>query len=456
MFEEYGKELMMLGGTIAGFVAALLSVMEKLLDFRHRMDSKKESRSEKRDGYYSERGQTEAPSSIDFFSTKPLRGSSYLLLYETGVIVAAGVLLNYIGLTLSLHLESILFLDMTGTALVAILLGPWWGAIVALLSNSVVNWLLFPQTGADVVIFPWSLVNMTGALFWGTLARQANFQKYVRTSKSSGIAHTWFLLRFGVLGAIVMSIPGTLVQAALHERSIFALNPEVAQSLSIRIEHWETAVQMYLESAIGVQWSESLSWYAVNWLQNCVRYIPDKTMSVAIALVVLKYGYPLFERELIHGGPDGERPRDERILPLVLGLLYAPSYATLISQDGYTGMLYWPLWSMPWLFITLGYFKIRYTGPTDDAQHEAKMQRAERYAKALKPVGKEPSYEFCRRLTFATLIASLLFALCLPVLLMDFYRVTFKFFCVVYGFLLVVHLIRVAIAQNISTARADG
>jgi hypothetical protein len=455
MFEEYGKELMMLGGTIAGFVAAVLSVMEKLLDFRRRLDSKKESRSEKRDTSQTERAPADATSSIDFFSTKPLRGSSYLLLYETGVIVAAGVLLNYIGLTLSLHLESILFLDMTGTALVAILLGPWWGAIVALLSNSVVNWLLFPQTGADIVIFPWSLVNMAGALFWGTLARQASFQKYVRTSKSSGLAHTWFLLRFGVLGAVVMSIPGTLVQSALHERSIFALNPEVAQSLSVRIEHWEAAVRMYLESAIGVQWSESLSWYAVNWLQNCVRYIPDKTMSVAIALVILKYGYPLFERELIHGGPDGERPRDERILPLALGLLYAPSYATLISQDGYTGMLYWPLWSMPWLFIALGYFTIRYSGPTDDALHESRLQRAERYAKALKPVGKEPSYEFCRRLTFATLIASLLFALCLPVLLMDFYRVTFKFFCVVYGFLLVVHLIRVAIAQNISAARAD-
>ena len=39
---------------------------------------------------------------------------------------------------------------------------------------------------------------------------------------------------------------------------------------------------------------------------------------------------------------------------------------------------------------------------------------------------------------------------------MDFYRVTFKFFCVVYGFLLAVHLIRVAIAQNISVARSDG
>ncbi len=452
MFEEYGKELMMLGGTLAGFFAALLTVLEKLLDFRIRAHSKKEKRASSQP----ERIPVESAPSVDFFSAKPLRGSSYLLLYETSVIVAAGVLLNYVGLTLSRHLESILFLDMTGTALVAILLGPWWGAIVALLSNSVVNWLLFPEAGADVVIFPWSLVNMTGALFWGTLARQAGFQKYVRTSKSSGFAHTWFLLSFGVAGAVVMSIPGTLVQSALHERSIFALNPEVAESLSVRIEHWEATVQVFLESVLGLKWSESISWYIVNWFQNCIRYIPDKTMSAAIALVILKYGYPLFERELIHGGPEGERPGDERILPLVLGLLYAPSYAALISNEDYAGPLYWPLWSMPWLFILYGYFRIRYWGPTDDALHAARLQRAERYARALKPIGKEPSYEFCRRLTFATLIASLFFALCLPILLMDFYRVAFKFFCVVYGFLLVVHLIRVAIAQNISVARTDG
>jgi hypothetical protein len=252
-----------------------------------------------------------------------------------------------------------------------------------------------------------------------------------------------------------MSVPGTFVQSALHERAIFALNPEVAESLSIRVSHWEAVVQSYLESAFGVSWSESISWYVVNWFQNCVRYIPDKTMSAAIALVILKYGYPLFERELIHGGPEGERPEDERILPLVLGLIYAPSYASLISQEDYTGHLFWPLWSIPWLFILYGYFRIRYWGSPDESLRSARILRAERYARALKQVGKEPSYEFCRRLTFATLIASLIFALCLPILLMDFYRVTFKFFCVVYGFLLVVHLIRVAIAQNISVARAD-
>lgn len=54
-----------------------------------------------------------------------------------------------------------------------------------------------------------------------------------------------------------------------------------------------------------------------------------------------------------------------------------------------------------------------------------------------------------------TLIASLFFALCLPILLTDFYRATFTFFCVVYGFLLVVRLVCISIAQNISIARMN-
>ncbi len=251
-----------------------------------------------------------------------------------------------------------------------------------------------------------------------------------------------------------MSLPGTFVQAALNEHAIFSLNPEVAETLSARVLQWEQAIHHYVESIFGVTKGESIGWWIVNWFQNFVRYVPDKTMSAAIALVVLKYGYPLFERELIHGGPEGERPRDERVLPLVLGLIYAPSFATLVSSDSYQGAEYWPLWAMPWLLILAGYFQLRYWGPSKAALQEARLQRAERYAKALKPIGKEASYEFCRRLTFVTLIASLLFALCLPILLMDFYRVTFKFFCVVYGFLLVVHLIRIAIAQNISVDRA--
>ena len=451
MPEDIGKELLMLGGTLAGFIAALLTVMEKLIDIRHRLGSRKDRKT----SVQQERHTQDSGPSVDFFSTKPFRGTSYLLMYETGVIVSAGLLLNYVGLTLSRHLESILYLDMTGTALVAFLLGPWWGAIVGLLSNSVINWLLFPQSGADVMIFPWSLVSMTGAVYWGWMARQSGFQKYLRTGKSSALSHAWFLYIFGVAGAAVMSVPGTFIQAALNEHSTFALNPDVAETLHAMVLQWEQMVHQYLESLFGLTWGEHVGWWVVNWFQTWVRYVPDKTMSAAIALVVLKYGYPLFERELIHGGPDGERPQDERMLPLVLGLLYAPSFATLVSSDLYGEAAYWPLWAMPWVIILTGYVYLRYWGTSTSLLNDARLQRAERYARALKPIGKEASYEFCRRLTFMTLIASLLFALCLPIILMDFYRVTFKFFCVVYGFLLVVHLVRIAIAQNISAARAD-
>jgi hypothetical protein len=451
MPDGFEKEVLMISGTLAGFVAAVLSIVEKFLNLHNRM---KNGKSQAAAGAPDDRA-SEPSIRTEPWNPKFLQKVSYLLLYETGVIVAAGILLNYVGLTLSRHLQSILFLDMTGTALVSFLLGPWWGAIVALVSNSVVNWLLFPENGSEVIIFPWSLVNMTGALFWGYMARLSGFSRYLKTGRTSAFSHGWFLCVFGVLGAVVMSVPGTLVQAALGEKTIFALNPEVAEVVSQRVTVWEDAVRAHLSTVLGFSWGDSLAWIIVNWLQNCIRYIPDKTMSAAIALVVLKYAYPLFERELIHGGTDRSRPGDERALPLVLGLLYAPSFATLMTAEHYAGMAYWPLWSSPWVVILIGVVLINSWGRSYSELWDARLERSARYAKALRPIGREPSYEFCRRLTFTTLIASLLFALCLPILLVDFHRVTFNFFCVVYGFLLAVHLVRVAIAQNLSVARIE-
>jgi hypothetical protein len=444
------KDLLMLAGTLAGFAAAVLTIFERLLNIQDRL-----GRRTKKSPAVDERSLASPSSATDLFEPGLLKRASYLFLYETGVIVAAGILLNYLGLTLSRHLQSILFLDMTGTALAAFLLGPWWGAIVALLSNSVVNWLLYPEAGADVVIFPWSLVNMAGGFFWGVMARRQSFRRYLKAGRQSALSHAWFLFTFGIVGAMVMSIPGTWVQAALGEQAIFALNPELAATLAQMVAQWETVVRDYLQAVVGLTWSEHLGWTLVNWFQNCIRYIPDKTFSAAIALVVLKYGYPLFERELIHGGPEGERLPDERILPLILGLLYAPSCAALITGEQYTGSSYWPLWMAPWVGIAAGYLMLRYRGASSASHQTSRALRAGRYAKALKLIRKEPSYEFCRRLTLMTLVASLIFALCLPILLVDFYRVAFNFFCVVYGFLLVVHLLRVAIVQNLSEARAE-
>ena len=439
----------MLGGTVAGFLAAVLSILEKVLHLQDRLFTSKEGRL--RANPVPVVSAKTAPS--DPSDAKGFQKSTSLFFYETGVILAAGILLNYLGLTLSRHLHSILFLDMTGTALTAFLLGPWWGAIVALLSNSVVNWLLYPETGADVVIFPWSLVNMTGGFFWGLMARGSAFPVYLRSGRNSLLAHARFLLSFGAIGAAVMSVPGTLIQAALGGDSIFALTPDVAMMLKLTVDRWEGAVRLYLESVMGLTWGDTVGWTIVNWFQNCIRYIPDKTFSAAIALVVLKYGYPLFERELVHGGPDNER--DERLLPLVLGLLYAPSFGALMLSEPYAGSSFWPLWTAPWLVIATGYVLLHRREGLSDDLHTWRRHRAARYAEALRLIGREPSYEFCRRLTLVTLMASLLFALCLPILVVDFYRVSFNFFCVVYGFLLVVHLVRVAIVQNLSIARAE-
>jgi hypothetical protein len=124
MSEDFGKDMLMLGGTVAGFIAAMLTVMEKVLDIQNRLTSKKDRSSPTS----SDRPGSDSSPAIDLFSSKPFRGVSNLLLYETSVIVAAGLLLNYVGLTLSRHLESILFLDMTGTALVAFPLGPLVGS----------------------------------------------------------------------------------------------------------------------------------------------------------------------------------------------------------------------------------------------------------------------------------------------------------------------------------------
>jgi hypothetical protein len=330
------KDALLLAGTIAGFVAAVLSIMEKLLDLKQRF----------RPGEEPEESVTRIVPAVVQESRprraqrawKLLNVSSYLLLHELTVIVAAGVLLNYLGLMLSLRLQNILYLDMVGTALAALLLGPWWGALTALLSSALVNWVLYPGPGADVVIFPWVLVNMTGGFFWGFLARRTAFHRYVKTPRTSALSHASYLVTFGVLGAAVMSVPGTFIQAVLSEPTVLALNPDVAQALHTMILAWQESIQGQFEAFFGVTGGEGAGWAMVSWIQNCLRYIPDKTISVAIALTLIKYGFPLFERELIHGGQGKTPLRDTAAAPLILAAVYGPCFFALVLADHqYTG-----------------------------------------------------------------------------------------------------------------------
>jgi len=305
------------------------------------------------------------------------------------------------------------------------------------------------------MIFPWSLVNMTGGLFWGFMARRGWFKKYIRSTRASALRHIWYLTSFGVLGACVMSVPGTFVQVALSKQAAFALTPDVADVLKRIVSESQEALRHQIKALLGIAWGGSLGWALQNWLQNCIKYIPDKTISAAVALAVLKYGFPLFERELSLGGSGMSRARDTLAAPLILGCLYIPSFVVLLRAEAYTSQEYWPLWSAPWLIIGAGVVLLRRWGPSNSVAERACAGRRARYLQALKPIEGESAQEFCRRLTFVTLITSVFFALCLIVLMVDFYRVAFNFFTVVYGFLLAVHLARVALSQNLAIVRQD-
>lgn len=77
------------------------------------------------------------------------------------LLVVSTVLLNLAGRQFEELLRLPVFLDMIGTAIAAMALGPWWGVLVGLLTN-----------GAGVAVsgpasLPFALVNVVGALAWG-------------------------------------------------------------------------------------------------------------------------------------------------------------------------------------------------------------------------------------------------------------------------------------------------
>lgn len=69
--------------------------------------------------------------------------------------------LNFIGGALASKFELMLFLDMIGTAVAAIALGPWHGVVVAVTTNGVLTLAANPES------LPFTLVNVVGALVWG-------------------------------------------------------------------------------------------------------------------------------------------------------------------------------------------------------------------------------------------------------------------------------------------------
>lgn len=76
-------------------------------------------------------------------------------------LVPVAAALNIVGGYINTVLKLPIFLDMIGTAVVAIVLGPWWGALVGAITNIVASFISGP------IGLPFAACNVVGALVWG-------------------------------------------------------------------------------------------------------------------------------------------------------------------------------------------------------------------------------------------------------------------------------------------------
>ena len=111
---------------------------------------------------------------------------------------AIGIVLNVVlGAAVSGLKIPLLFLDTIGTVLIAVLFGPWWGALVGLLTNVVLG----VMTSPTAIFF--GLVSVVIALIVGFIAKKFNFTK-------------WYVaLITGLILSIVLSTIGTPIGIAL-------------------------------------------------------------------------------------------------------------------------------------------------------------------------------------------------------------------------------------------------
>lgn len=76
-------------------------------------------------------------------------------------LVPVAAALNIVAGAIGTALRLPVFLDMIGTAVVAITIGPWWGALVGVITN------VGTATMINPVSLPFAAANVAGALIWG-------------------------------------------------------------------------------------------------------------------------------------------------------------------------------------------------------------------------------------------------------------------------------------------------
>jgi hypothetical protein len=186
---------------------------------------------------------------------------------EVAPIVLAAVLLNVAGRQLGdyAHLDFI-FVDMSGTAFCALLLGPWWAAAVAA-ASSTINGNFFTN------YFAFGIVNIVGGIAWGYLARAVDWKRFQFARNAGHLARLILItLALGVAGGIVCAFTSSILKLVLY--------PEMGRSFIH--SQFEIATQNFLRGELGYNPQPVL----VLFLTDLQRDVLDKVIGVSIAGVL--------------------------------------------------------------------------------------------------------------------------------------------------------------------------
>jgi energy-coupling factor transport system substrate-specific component len=113
--------------------------------------------------------------------------SSQIPLTYVVALVPVAIALNIVGGQINTALRLPIFLDMIGTAVVAIVLGPWWGALVGALTNIIASFISGP------IGLPFAVCNVVGALIWGYGVRSLNMGRKFWTFFVLNLAVAFFV-----------------------------------------------------------------------------------------------------------------------------------------------------------------------------------------------------------------------------------------------------------------------
>lgn len=167
---------------------------------------------------------------------------------STLVLLVSCLILNLVGREFVDFFHLPFFLDMTGTAIAAIALGPWRGAAVGGLTNVV------GTIGSGWVSLPFALVNITGALLWGYGARRWGLGRTLTR---------FFMLN--VLTALACSVVAVPIILTLLEPDLRIGHDAITQVMEQSIDAFAVAVGF----------------------SNVLTSLGDKLISGFVALVVI-------------------------------------------------------------------------------------------------------------------------------------------------------------------------